>query len=46
MASSENNSDEGGSYDHMIQVDQFKYLKDKYRDVVAQLKTISNEKQR
>lgn len=46
MASSENNSDEGGiaaDYDHMIQIE---YLKEKYRDVISQLKTVSNEKQR
>lgn len=64
MASSENNSDEGGrsvvtidvpktnpdcisgnvaDYDHMIQIE---YLKEKYRDVISQLKTVSNEKER
>ncbi|XP_053675686.1 disks large homolog 5 [Anopheles nili] len=58
MASSENNSDDGGhnvfsgfsssngsapEYEHLM---QFEYLKTKYRDVVSQLKTISNEKQR
>ncbi|XP_053697717.1 disks large homolog 5 isoform X2 [Sabethes cyaneus] len=46
MASSENNSDEGevsNDYDHMIQIE---YLKEKYRDVMTQLKTVSNEKQR
>uniref|UniRef100_A0A182NEA2 Uncharacterized protein n=1 Tax=Anopheles dirus TaxID=7168 RepID=A0A182NEA2_9DIPT len=58
MASSENNSDDGGhnvfsgfsssngsasEYEHMM---QFEYLKIKYRDVVSQLKAVSNEKQR
>ncbi|XP_053661951.1 disks large homolog 5 [Anopheles marshallii] len=58
MASSENNSDDGGhnvfsgfsssngsapEYEHLM---QFEYLKTKYRDVVSQLKTVSNEKQR
>ncbi|XP_058826246.1 disks large homolog 5 [Topomyia yanbarensis] len=46
MASSDNNSDDGeimSDYDHMIQVE---YLKEKYRDVVSQLKTVSSEKQR
>uniref|UniRef100_A0A182YH00 Uncharacterized protein n=1 Tax=Anopheles stephensi TaxID=30069 RepID=A0A182YH00_ANOST len=57
MASSEN-SDEGGhnvfsgftssngsgpEYEHLM---QFEYLTTKYRDVVSQLKTVSNEKQR
>uniref|UniRef100_A0A182QL01 Discs large MAGUK scaffold protein 5 n=1 Tax=Anopheles farauti TaxID=69004 RepID=A0A182QL01_9DIPT len=58
MASSENNSDDGGhnvfsgfassngsapEYEHLL---QFEYLKTKYRDVVSQLKAVSNEKQR
>uniref|UniRef100_A0A182SNZ8 PDZ domain-containing protein n=1 Tax=Anopheles maculatus TaxID=74869 RepID=A0A182SNZ8_9DIPT len=52
MASSENNSDDGGfsssngsgpEYEHLT---QFEYLTTKYRDVVSQLKTVSNEKQR
>ncbi|XP_055546241.1 disks large homolog 5 [Wyeomyia smithii] len=46
MASSENNSDDGevsNDYDRMIQIE---YLKGKYRDVMTQFKTISNEKQR
>ncbi|XP_058454289.1 disks large homolog 5 isoform X2 [Malaya genurostris] len=45
MASSDNNSDDdiAHDYDHMIQIE---YLKEKYRDVLSQLKTVSNEKQR
>ncbi|XP_055640988.1 disks large homolog 5 [Toxorhynchites rutilus septentrionalis] len=46
MASSENNSDEGdiaADYDHIIQIE---YLKEKYRDVMSQFKTVSGEKQR
>ncbi|XP_055614561.1 disks large homolog 5, partial [Uranotaenia lowii] len=45
MASSENNSDDGGiaDYDHMMQME---YMKEKYRDALAQLKTISGEKLR
>lgn len=46
MASSENNSDEGGTaadYEHMIQIE---YLKEKYREVVSKLKSVSNDKER
>lgn len=65
MASSENNSDEGGTllkkkkikvkyklfffigtaadYEHMI---QFEYLKEKYREVLSKLKSVSNDKER
>ncbi|XP_058058748.1 disks large homolog 5 [Anopheles bellator] len=58
MASSENNSDEGGanifsgfsssngSAPEYEHLMQFEYLKTKYRDVLSQLKTVSSEKQR
>uniref|UniRef100_A0AAG5CX95 Discs large MAGUK scaffold protein 5 n=1 Tax=Anopheles atroparvus TaxID=41427 RepID=A0AAG5CX95_ANOAO len=58
MASSENNSDEGGhnifsgfsssngSAPEYEHLMQFEYLKTKYRDVLSQLKTVSGEKQR
>ena len=36
-------SSNGSEYDHLIQIE---YLKEKYREVLAQLKTTSSEKQR